>query len=75
MEKLIQYQIILLQGVTDKFFRYPYPSIRWKECFVGIKGLRGVGKTTLLLQYLKYNLSNSHQAGAQKIILLPCALN
>ena len=30
-------------------------SIDWTNRFIGIKGSRGVGKTTLLLQYLKQN--------------------
>lgn len=62
MEELFKYQTGLLNRITDKFFRHSYPHIRWQERFVGIKGLRGVGKTTLLLQYLKFNLgaSNKH---------------
>ncbi|WP_346318426.1 AAA family ATPase [Chitinophaga sp. YIM B06452] len=62
MEELFKYQSGLLNRISDRFFRHSYPHIRWQERFVGIKGLRGVGKTTLLLQYLKFNLgiSNKH---------------
>ena len=30
--------------------RYSYDSIDWKDRLVGLRGARGVGKTTLLLQ-------------------------
>jgi hypothetical protein len=30
-------------------------TIDWDNRFVGIKGSRGVGKTTLLLQYIRLN--------------------
>lgn len=33
-------------------------DINWDSRLIGIKGARGVGKTTLLLQYIKLNLSN-----------------
>jgi predicted AAA+ superfamily ATPase len=56
MEKLFQYQAGLLQNISNNFHRYLFKDIAWNDRFVGIKGLRGVGKTTLLLQHLKYNL-------------------
>ncbi|TKB98730.1 ATP-binding protein [Pedobacter cryophilus] len=59
MEKLFQYQAALLQKVTNDFNRYLFNEVEWQERFVGIKGLRGVGKTTLLLQHLKYNLKDT----------------
>ena len=31
-------------------------TIDWHDRLIGIKGARGVGKTTLLLQYIKQNL-------------------
>lgn len=61
MEKLFQYQAGLLQNITNQFNRYLFKEIVWDERFVGIKGLRGVGKTTLLLQHLKYNLSDTNK--------------
>jgi predicted AAA+ superfamily ATPase len=61
MEKLFQYQNNLLSSIDGGFFRYLFSRIPWKERFVGIKGLRGVGKTTLLLQYLKYQLGPSEK--------------
>jgi predicted AAA+ superfamily ATPase len=34
--------------------------IRWDARLIGIKGARGVGKTTLMLQYIKQNLPIDH---------------
>jgi len=59
MEKLFQYQAAILQNVANDFNRYLFKDIAWKDRFIGIKGLRGVGKTTLLLQHLKYNLKDT----------------
>lgn len=59
MERLFQYQASLLQKTTNDFNRYLFNEVQWNERFVAIKGLRGVGKTTLLLQHLKYNLKDS----------------
>ena len=61
MEKLFQYQAGLLQNVSNDFNRYLFKDIAWDDRFVGIKGLRGVGKTTLLLQHLKYNLKDTNK--------------
>lgn len=58
MNQLFQYQTTLLQGINQKFTRYAYPKLPWKARFLGIKGFRGVGKTTMLLQYLKYELED-----------------
>ena len=33
-------------------------EINWNSRLIGIKGARGIGKTTLLLQYIKLNLSH-----------------
>ena len=35
------------------FRRYLYQKINWKARLIGIKGARGVGKSTLLLQHIK----------------------
>lgn len=37
-----------------------YNTIQWKDRLIGIKGQRGVGKTTLILQYIKKNLKLDH---------------
>ncbi len=42
--------------------RYLYEKIDFSQKLISILGQRGVGKTTLLLQYLKENFSNSKNA-------------
>ncbi len=54
MEELIDFQHNLLSRVPLSWSRYLYGKLKTKERLLGLKGLRGVGKTTLLLQYL-YN--------------------
>ncbi len=43
----------LLQEVPTAFHRFLYATLDFKSRLIGIVGPRGVGKTTLLLQYLK----------------------
>ena len=38
-----------------RFKRYLYDQINWKARIISIKGARGVGKTTMLLQYILEN--------------------
>lgn len=45
------------QRIQTDFVRYLYQEIRWNNRLIAIKGARGVGKTTLLLQYLKKDLN------------------
>ncbi len=61
MLKLISFQNNLLDQTTDGWFRYLYNLIEKEERLVGLKGLRGVGKTTLLLQYLKFGYPNKKE--------------
>jgi len=43
------------------FIRSYYHSIDWNNRLIGLKGSRGIGKTTLILQYLKKNYKpNNH---------------
>ncbi len=42
-----------IRKVDTKFIRYLYEKINWGARLIGIKGARGVGKTTLLLQRIK----------------------
>lgn len=58
MEELISFQNNLLSQLNNNTFRYLYYQLKTNEKLVGIKGLRGVGKTTLLLQYLAYTYPN-----------------
>lgn len=50
MNTLIRQYEIKLKEVSTKYVRDIYNTIDWNERLIGIKGARGVGKTTLLLQ-------------------------
>ncbi len=56
MDQLLQFQDNLLRGIDNSFRRYLHSKINWEQRMIGIKGPRGAGKTTLMLQYMKYDL-------------------
>lgn len=56
MDILFEFQENLLRPVKNDFRRYLHKQINWKQRMLAVKGMRGTGKTTLLLQYLKYDL-------------------
>jgi len=60
VEKLFEYSKRLISGVNTTFTRYLYGQINWENKLLGIVGPRGVGKTTLVLQYIKNNLDIRH---------------
>lgn len=53
MEELISFQNNLLGEIPEQKRRYLYSELDNKERLIGLQGLRGTGKTTMLLQYLK----------------------
>lgn len=53
MEELFNISHQLILNTELRFFRSLYQKIDWKSRLIGIKGARGTGKTTMLLQYLK----------------------
>ena len=58
MRTLYQKFETLLQNTTTDFKRYLYKEVSWNSRMVGIIGARGVGKTTMILQYIKENLDS-----------------
>jgi len=58
MRKLYQKFETLLQNTTSDFKRYLYDKVSWNSRMIGIIGARGVGKTTMILQYIKENLDS-----------------
>lgn len=62
METLRRYHNILIEETEDLFTRYLITKLPWDEQLIGIKGLRGVGKTTLILQYIKSHYGFSEKA-------------
>jgi len=57
MEALFERSNQLIAQVDTAFTRYAYPRINWNNRLIGLIGARGVGKTTLILQHIKKNLS------------------
>lgn len=62
MEKLFQKHVKKINLTNLDFVRDIINNIHWKDRLIGIKGARGVGKTTLLLQYIKQNLSLNNES-------------
>lgn len=56
MEQLIVNYKRILKLTTSGFHRYLYNKVNWNGRLVGIVGARGVGKTTMILQYIKEHL-------------------
>lgn len=56
MEELVQQFKRRIRFVDMNFVRNIMYEINWSARLIGIKGARGIGKTTLLLQYIKLNL-------------------
>lgn len=56
MDSLVRVYKKLLRETTTKFHRYLYDQVNWDNRIVGIRGPRGVGKTTMMLQHIKENL-------------------
>jgi len=53
-QKVTHTSAAFVRGIMDK--------ISWDARLIGIRGARGVGKTTLLLQYMKRDLPRDHRA-------------
>ncbi len=52
MQTIIQTYYRLIERTNFPHRRYLYNAIHWQERLIGIKGARGVGKTTILLQHI-----------------------
>ena len=50
---LVNYMREQLQAVTLDFKRYMYSRLPWETRLVGLMGPRGIGKSTIILQYIK----------------------
>ncbi len=56
MDELKDLSLQRIRNVSLEFKRFLYHQIDWNERMIGILGARGVGKTTLMLQYIRENL-------------------
>lgn len=62
MIELYDYNDNILKSVTNKYFRFLIGKVDWDQRLIAIKGSRGVGKTTLILQYLKFVLKRPEES-------------
>ena len=62
MDSLFEFQENILRQIKNDFRRYIHNQINWGHRMIGIKGPRGAGKTTLMLQHLKYDLGTPREA-------------
>jgi predicted AAA+ superfamily ATPase len=53
MNEILTQSAALLRKKLPDFKRFLFDEIHWSSRLIGIKGARGTGKTTLLLQWLK----------------------
>ena len=53
MDILLEQSERLISNINLNFKRYLFDTIQWDSRLIGIKGARGTGKTTLLLQWIK----------------------
>jgi len=51
-----------VDDVNMDFKRYLFDEIDWEDRLIGIMGARGVGKTTLILQYIKEKVKDKSKA-------------
>ena len=51
-----------IQRVSTDHKRYLYNKINWQARLIGIRGARGTGKTTMLLQYIKEHYADLTKA-------------
>lgn len=58
MEELHEKFIQRLRYIPTEFVRSMMHKINWNARFIGIKGARGIGKTTLVFQYIKMHLAD-----------------
>ena len=61
MDKLFEKYFRKIDQVQLLFNRYLHTQIDWSNRLIGIKGARGAGKTTMLLQYAKKHLPSGNQ--------------
>lgn len=58
MEELYEKYLQKINFISTVFVRGIMNEINWNARLIGIKGARGIGKTTLLLQFIKLKLSS-----------------
>lgn len=64
METLFLKQERLLANTDMRIVREDMKKVHWNNRLIAIRGSRGVGKTTLMLQYIKKN----YESGSRKVL-------
>ena len=62
MDTLKRQSASLLKHISTDHVRNLYDSISWNTRLIGIKGARGVGKTTMMLQRMKLSFPDTSKA-------------
>jgi predicted AAA+ superfamily ATPase len=62
MEILVERYRKKIASIQVNFIRNIFVEIDWTDRLIGLRGPRGIGKTTILLQYLKLNHANDETA-------------
>ena len=57
---LIEFMESQLKQTTSTFHRYMFDQISWESRMFGLVGPRGVGKSTMILQYIKEHRDSRH---------------
>ena len=56
METLFERSNKLIKQANTGFYRYMYNEVNWENRLIGLTGPRGVGNTTMVLQYIQSTL-------------------
>ncbi len=62
LEQIIEEHRIYIKATSLEFKRHLIDELPWNERLLGIQGFRGVGKTTMILQYIKETYQMSDKA-------------
>ncbi len=62
IENIVRFHTSVINYAPVSFKRYLYNKIDFNERLIGIVGQRGVGKSTLMLQYIKNNFASPDEA-------------
>ena len=61
MLELYNKSSVRVGNANNYFIRYLYNEIEWEDRLIGLKGARGTGKTTIMLQFLKNTFGKSQK--------------
>lgn len=62
LDEILRIYNRLLQGTPEGFKRYLIDKIDWRDNLIAIKGAKGTGKTTMLLQHINESFTDKDKA-------------